>query len=128
MKNMTLRSQQERGALPLGAIIGVAIVGAIIFVAIQLIPIYWNQWDFQSKAEESVTFVFIRYPRDQQEKLRNEIVGVLDEIGAVYEEDDIVVKVDGKKKRASVEVSYSRPHKVPFIENPLRFYVNVSTE
>jgi hypothetical protein len=128
MNSMTVRSQRERGALPLGAIIGLAIVGAIIFVAIQLVPIYWNHWDFESKAEESVTFVFIRYPRNHKESLQGEIVTVLDQIGAVYEEKDIIVEVNEKKKQASVEISYSRPHKVPFIENPLRFYVNISTE
>lgn len=123
MKNFNLRSKQEQGALPIGAIIAIAIVAAIIFVGIQLVPIYWDHWNFKDNANTSVQYVFVRYPREQVKKLQGEIEGGLKAIGADYEEKNVIVNVDERKKTASVEVWYTRSHKVPFIQNPLQFYV-----
>ena len=127
MNTMTLRSKHERGALPIGIIIGVAIVGALVFVGIQLIPLYWGYLTFKDDAESSAKLVFVRYQRDHEKSLRGEITGGLKKIGAVYEEKNLIVKVDDKKKTASVEVWYTISHKVPFIENPMQFDVNVDT-
>ncbi len=130
MKKNILRSKQK-GALPIGAIIGVAIVGSIFFVAIQLGPIYWDHANVKENIKESVRFVFIRYQRKQEERLKGEVLGTLNGVGADYEpvKENVKVKVDVKKKSASVEVWYTRSHSVPFMQNPIQFSVSAdSTE
>ncbi len=123
MTHHTVRAHHERGALPFGIIIGVAIVGALIFVGIQLIPLYWDHLNFKNDAEASVKLVFVRHNREHEKELLREITKGLDEIGAIYEKKNVRVKVDEKKKFASMEVWYALPHKVPFLQNPMQFHI-----
>lgn len=124
MTHQALRAHRERGGLPFGMIIGVAIVVALVYTGIQLIPLYWDHLNFKDDTEASVKLLFVRFQRNQEKELVKSITDGLNKIGAVYDpKKDIKVKVLEKEKFASAEVSYALPHKVPLIENPIQFHI-----
>lgn len=122
MKNMS-PIKNERGAAGIKAAIAIAILGAVIYVGFVLIPIYWDHWDFEDKVKTGVQFAHVNWPRDTKKNLEDHIIGLLSKMRAEYKTKDVKVKVEGKK--IDVEVWYARSHSLPFLTNPLPFYVKV---
>ena len=62
------------------------------------------------------------------EHLTGFVTRQLDEMGAQYDKKkEIRIEVDDGKKKAKVEVWYSRRHKLPLYTNPVRFYIKVES-
>ncbi len=125
MKDMLSPIRNDRGAAGIKAVIAFAIVGAAIFAAVQLVPIYWDHWDFEDSVNTEVQFAFVKYKgSDIQGLLESEFTRLLTKMGAEYEKKNIKVKVD--KKKIHVEIWYSRSHSLPFYPpNPKQFYINI---
>lgn len=115
----------ERGDSRVGAIVAVLVLGALIFVGVQLIPIYYDHWTFQDEFNnEKLALLFVNYSSEKvKEKAIERIKGVLKDMNAQFKDKDIKVMVDPQKNKIVIEVRYARPHKVPFIQNPKLFYM-----
>lgn len=115
----------ERGDSRVGAIVAVLVLGALIFVGVQLIPIYYDHWTFQDEFNnEKLALMFVNYPPEKvKEKAIERIKGVLKDMNAQFKDKDIKVMVDPQKNKIVIEVRYARSHKVPFIQNPKQFYM-----
>lgn len=124
MTHMKLSLTNERGGAGPKAIIAIAVLIAVIYSCIQLIPIYWRHWSFEDALKEQVRFLFVNVNSDYETYLHNFIITELDLMRADYDkEKNIHVKVDMKLKRVDVKVWYSRTVKLPFFPNPKQFYV-----
>lgn len=118
----------ERGAAGPKLIIALIIVAAVIYAAIQLIPIYWDHWNFEDDMKTQVRFLFVNVNQKRKEYLTDYAVKRLKEFGAKYDEKKgVMVEVDDPKKKAKVEIWYSRPHKLPLYPNPIQFYIKVES-
>ncbi|GAK56334.1 hypothetical protein U27_03296 [Candidatus Vecturithrix granuli] len=127
MNTKSLNTRDERGAVGIKAIIALVIVGVFVYAGIQLIPLYWDHWNFEDEVTTNVQFAYVNYDREKvQEALTAAIYGMLDKIGAQYEKKNVRVKVDNNTKKITVEVWYSRTHNFPvFPPNPKPFYIKV---
>jgi hypothetical protein len=130
MKDMGFMFRNERGAAGLKAIIAIVIFIAVIYVGIQLIPIYLAQYNFEDKVKGEVTLAFVNYPQDTQKKLEGTIMGFLNDMGATYDKKNVRVKIGGDStgKKIVAEVWYSRTVNLPFFPNPKQFYVKVENK
>lgn len=115
----------ERGDSRVGAIIAVLVLGALIFVGVQLIPIYYDHWTFEDEFNnEKLALMFVNYSADKvKEKAIERIKDLLKDMNAQFKDKDIKVMVDPQKNKIVIEVRYARQHKVPFIQNPKLFYM-----
>ena len=56
----------ERGDSRVGAIVAVLVLGALIFVGVQLIPIYYDHWTFQDEFNnEKLALMFVNYSSEK---------------------------------------------------------------
>lgn len=118
----------ERGAAGPKVIIAVAIIAAVVYAGIQLVPIYWDHWNFEDEVKTQVRFLFVNVNQKRKEYLEGFAERKLKEIGAEYDkEKGVRVKVDDSKKKATVEIWYSRRHKLPLYTNPIQFYIKVES-
>lgn len=131
MRTRKIMTLNERGGTRLSAIIAIAILGALVYVCVQVIPILWANWNFEDAIKNKVQFAFINY-KDVKKELPQDIKKTLDKMGATYKDKDVKVEVEvdqeGNKKKIIVEVWYSRTHKLPslpFFQNPKPFYIRV---
>lgn len=128
MRTRKIMTLNERGGTGLSAIIAIAILGALVYVFVQVVPILWAHWNFEDAIKTKVQFAFLNYKGNVKEKLTKDIKDTLNAMGANYKDKDLKVKVDDKSKKIVVEVWYSRSHKLPslpFFKNPKPFYVRV---
>lgn len=118
-----------KGSAPIKAIIAFAILAAVIYAAIVLVPIYADHYSLEDKIKEDIQFAPQRIGK-QKEKMEknftNKIKGYLDQIGAVYEVENIVVRADTSRKQITARVTYQRPHSIPFF--PKQFSIDVDAK
>jgi hypothetical protein len=127
MKENVSMLRNEHGSAGLKAIVAFAILGAFIYVAVQLFPILWDHWDLEDSIETKVKFAFINHPNKVKEHLTSEITRLLKDIDAQYKKENLRIDVDEKQKRIVVKIWYSREHKVPYYPpNPWPFYIEIT--
>lgn len=117
-----------KGSAPIKAIIAVAILAAVIYAAIVLIPIYADHYSLEDTLKEDIKFakqnIKGKNETEMQKTFTNMIKGYLEDIEAEFDIKNIVVKVDTGKKEITVKGSYRRPHNVPFF--PKEFKLDIS--
>ena len=117
--------RQEQGAAPIAAIIVVLVIAAVVFVVLQIAPMQWARANFKEKVMSEMMYTLVPPYKNVDEKVRNMIVELLDEMGAEYKDEYIKIEVSDNNKRIHVEVWYSKAHNLPFYQNPKQFYVNL---
>jgi len=126
MNRQTLRVNERGGAGP-GAIVGLIVLAIVAFVFIQLVPIYYDHWTFEDEFNnEKLNIIFVNVTDDK--KIKDAVVQkvktlIADMKGAKVNDKDIKVTVDPAKRKIIVDVRYTRPHKVPFWQNPMVFHI-----
>lgn len=116
MKRSYFTTTRERGAAGLKAIIAVAILGAAIYAGVIMVPIYAAHYGLEDKIKEDILFASQRFRRAKtiEEGIKKAIDGYLNEMEAEYEKKNVRVKHDSGKRSISVELWYTRQHKIPF--------------
>ena len=114
MKRSYLTRTRERGAGRLKAIIAVAILGVAIYVGVSMIPIYADHYGLEDDIKEDILFASQRFRKDIEKEFSETIYSYLDEMGAEYDKKNVRVKHDPGRSSISVEVWYTRQHKIPF--------------
>lgn len=125
MKRPVLSKRNECGRISPKAIITLAILGALVYAAIHLLPMHWDHYNLRESAKEKVKFAFVHHPIYTQETLENQIFDLLNAIDAQYEEGDVNVEVDKLNKEIYVDIWYSRPHELPLYQNPKEFHIEL---
>ena len=124
----TLRKKiiNERGGAGLSAIIAIAIVGACVFVGVQLIPVYWGHYNLEDDLKTLVEYAFVNYSgQDIKNVVLRETKKGLDELGADYKDKDVKIQFIPDRKKIIIDLVYTKTHKVPFLTNPLPFDLHV---
>lgn len=123
MQNTLSSRTHERGSAPIKAIIAFAVLFAVIYVAIVMIPIYIARYDLEDKVKEDILFANQRFGQDIPKGLTEKVYGYLNDMEAYYEKKNVSVKHNKSTKKVTVEIWYEKPHKLPFF--PKQFYVQV---
>jgi hypothetical protein len=114
----------ERGAGGIGAIIALIILAIAVYVAVTIIPIYAAYYDLKDKIEQDILFASQRFRGDLKQEITKQIISYLDGMkGVTYDKKNIRVEVHSPTKTISVQVWYTREHKIPGF--PKQFNVDV---
>lgn len=118
--------RNERGSAGTKAAVAFAILGAVVYAAITLIPMYADHWKFEDDLKNNILFANEKYRGVEggvEKGLTNDIESMLKSMGATYDKKQVRVKLEQQK--INVEVWYGRPHKLPFLQNPKQFYLKL---
>lgn len=118
-------NRYERGAAPIAAIIVVLIIAAVVFIVLQIAPMQWAHANFKEKVMAEMMYTLVPPYKNIDEKMKNKIVELLNEMGAEYKDEHIKIDMSDDNKRIHVEVWYSKAHKLPLYQNPKQFYVSL---
>ncbi len=107
--------------------IAFVILGIVVYAGIQILPLYMDYWDIEDQLKEKVQFAFSTGRRDVEKSLEKEINVLLKDMGAIYQQKDIQVKRENRRKLI-VDVWYARSHSLPVLQNPKQFHVHVENQ
>ena len=116
--------RNEQGSARIITVSIILILAVLVYVGVQLFPLYWDHWDFEETVRTTMISALVPPYKDVESKVKQKIMTLLDEMGAQYEKEHIKVEVSSNNKNIHVEVWYSRSHHLPLYSNPKRFYIN----
>jgi hypothetical protein len=125
MKHFRVRIRNEQGGAGPQSIIVLAILAVTIYAALQIFTVYDKHWTFEKHVKTLVQFAFVNLHGDRKQQIFDQIIDMLDDMGAQYEKKNIRVNVDEKEKTITVEVWYAQTVNVPFFPNPKQFHVKI---
>lgn len=120
---MECQSQQgrERGNSRLNTVITLAIVGVMIFVAVEVLPPYFANYQFQDSIQSEARFALAAYPHKNLEDVRDDIWRKAQDLSIpLAQKDDIKINMDQSK--VSISVNYSVPIDLKFYQFTLQFH------
>ena len=123
MKRSYLMTTRERGAGSLKAILAVAILAVAIYVGVVMIPIYAAHYSLEDDIKEDILFASQRFRKDIEEEFTKTIYSYLDAMKVEYDKKNVRVKHDPGRSSISVDIWYTREHKIPFF--PHQFSVHL---
>jgi hypothetical protein len=115
----------QRGAAGPKAIVATLVLIALVYVGLQIIPMYYDHWTLQDKIKEDVDFAYVNLTGGEgtiQSKLNKLITSRLTAINAEFKKEQVKVTIPDGTKKITVEIWYTRTHKLPFYQNPKQFY------
>ena len=120
---MEHQSQQvrERGSSRLNTVITLAIVGVMIFVAVEVLPPYFANYQFQDSIQSEARFALAAYPHKSLDDIRNDIWRKAQDLSIpLAQKDDI--KINADQSNISISVDYSVPVDLKFYQFTLQFH------
>ncbi len=115
----------ERGDSTVIIIIIVLILLIIGFAASQLAPLHWDHANFKQAVQTTMISEMVPPYKGVKETVTQKITAELDGMGALYKKEYIQVDINDTDRTIQVEVWYSRPHHLPFYQNPKQFYLKL---
>lgn len=126
MMNRQMLRMNERGSAGPGVIAGVVVLAIVIFLGVQLVPIYYDHWTMEDEfSNEKLNIIWVNIPdaKKVKEELNIKVKKLLNERHAQFKDKDVKITVMEDKKKIIIDVRYGRSHKVPFLQNPKMFHL-----
>jgi len=110
----------QRGGSKLNTLITLAILGAMGFVAVKIVPVYVANYEFQDSIESESRFALAGYPKKSVDDIRDDVFKKIQDLGIPAKEDDIQVTVDNSD--VDIGLSYSVPINLQVYQFTLQFH------
>lgn len=117
---MEAKDVRERGGSKLNLLITVAILGSLIFAAIQLIPPYFANYQLQDAIESESRFALTGYPKKTVDDIRDDVYNKAVDLGVPASKDNI--EVDVQNGSVSIAMDYSVPIDLKVYQFTLQFH------
>jgi hypothetical protein len=120
---MILRRQiRERGSSKLNVVLALLILGAMIFVVAEIVPVYFANYQFQDAIQTEAKFALTGYPKKSLDELRDDIYKKAQELDIPANRDAIRVSVDATKGYVDIGLDYSVPIDLKVYQFTLQFH------
>ena len=110
----------QRGGSKLNTLITLAILGAMGFVAVKIVPVYVANYEFQDSIESESRFALAGYPKKSVDDIRDDVFKKIQDLGIPAKEDDIQVTVDNSD--VDIGLNYSVPINLQVYQFSLQFH------
>jgi len=110
----------QRGGSKLNTLITLAILGAMGFVAVKIVPVYVTNYEFQDSIESESRFALAGYPKKSVDDIRDDVFKKIQDLGIPAKEDDIQVTVDNSD--VDIGLNYSVPINLQVYQFTLQFH------
>jgi len=113
-------SGRQRGGSKLNLLVTLAIMGAMIFVAVKIVPVYFANYQIQDSIESESRFALTGYPKKSADDVRNDVLQKVQELGIPAQKDAIQVNLDNGS--VSISIDYSVPIDLDVYQFTLQFH------
>lgn len=110
----------QRGGSKLNTLITLAILGAMVFAAVKIVPVYVANYEFQDSIESESRFALAGYPKKSVDDIRDDVFKKIQDLGIPAKEDDIQVTVDNSD--VDIGLNYSVPINLQVYQFTLQFH------
>ncbi|MFZ0978562.1 MAG: hypothetical protein WAN23_04080 [Candidatus Acidiferrales bacterium] len=110
----------QRGGSTLNKLITIAILGALAFIAVKIVPVYVNNYEFQDSIETESRFALAGYPKKSVDDIRDDVFKKTQELGIPAKKEDIQVTVDNSD--VDIGLDYSVPINLAVYQFTLQFH------
>jgi hypothetical protein len=114
------RKIEERGGSKLNLIITLLVLGAMVFTAVKIVPVYFANYQFQDSIESESRFALTGYPKKTADDVRNDIFNKAKELGIPAQKDSIQVAMDNGS--VAIGLDYSVPIDLALYQFTLQFH------
>ena len=104
----------------LNLIFTLAVLGAMAFTAIKIVPVYFANYEFQDSLESESRFALTGFPKKTPDDVRNDIWKKAKELGIPADKDAIHVALDNGS--VDLGLDYSVPIDLAFYQFTLQFH------
>jgi hypothetical protein len=111
---------RQKGGSRVKLLLTLAIVGSMVFAAIQIVPPYFANYQFQDAIETESRFALTGYPKRSQDDIQNEVFKKAQDLGLPVKEDDI--KVEMTSGTVAISTDYSVPIDLKIYQFTLQFH------
>jgi hypothetical protein len=114
------RRFRQKGGSKLKLLLTVAILGSMVYTAIQIVPPYFANYQFQDAIETESRFALTGYPKRSQDDVQSEVFKKAQDLGLPVKRDDI--KVDMTTGTVAISTDYSVPIDLKVYQFTLQFH------
>jgi hypothetical protein len=110
----------QRGGSRMSLILTLAIVAAMVFAAVKIVPAYFANFEFQDAINSESQFALTGYPKRNQDDIQEEVYKKAQELGIPAKKDDIhVIMTSGT---VSISLDYTVPIDLSVYQFSLQFH------
>ena len=110
----------ECGAGKLNLLLTLAVLGAMVFAAVKVVPVYFANYQFQDSIQTESKFALTGYPKKTADDVRNDVWSKAQELGIPADKDAIRVAMDDRN--VEIGLDYSVPIDLSFYQFTLQFH------
>ena len=112
----------ERGGARLRLVLTLLFIGAMILVAVEIIPPYFAYYQFEDAIKSEAKFALTGYPKKSMDDIRNDIYKKAQELDIPASKDEIQLSVDSANGRVDIGLDYSVPIDLKVYQFTLQFH------
>ena len=115
-----MQEDREHGGAKISFFLMLLVLGAMVFGAVKIVPVYFANYQFQDSIETESRFALTGYPKKGPEDVREDIWNKVKELGIPAEKDSIKIAMEN----GSVEIGldYSVPIDLAVYQFTLQFH------
>jgi hypothetical protein len=117
---MVRERHHEQGGSKLKILIVLCVLGAVVFVAAKIVPVYFANYQFQDSVQTEVRFAVVNYPTKTADDLQNDLWKKAQELGIPTQKDAIRVAMDNHG--VEIDLDYSVPIDLVVYQLNLQFH------
>lgn len=110
----------EGGRGKLNLVLTLAVLGAMIFAAVKVVPVYFANYQFQDSIQTESKFALTGYPKKTVDDVRSDVWNKAQELGIPADKDAIRVAMDDRN--VEIGLDYSVPIDLSFYQFTLQFH------
>jgi hypothetical protein len=99
------RSLGQHGGSKLNLMITLAVMAAMVFGAIKIVPVYFANYEFQDALDSESRFALTGYPKRNEEDIRDDIMKKAQDLGIPAKREAIQVSLGNGKVDLSLDYS-----------------------
>jgi hypothetical protein len=110
----------ERGGSKISLLFTLIIVGAMVFAAVKIVPVYVSNYQFQDSIAAESRFALAGYPKKSADDVRDDIFKKAQELGIPAKAEDI--RVSMTNGNVEIALDYSVPIDLKVYQFTLQFH------
>ena len=111
---------KQRGGSKTNLVLALLTLGAMVFAAQKVIPVYFANYQLQDAIESESRFALTGYPKKSIEDIRDDVWRKVQDLGVPAQKDAIQVAVANGS--VSIELDYTVPINLSVYEFTLQFH------
>jgi hypothetical protein len=111
---------RQRGGSKVNALLTIVILGAMVFAAVKIVPVYLANFEFQDSIESESRFALAQYPKKSLDDIRDDVFKKAQDLGIPAKAEDIQVIVDNNS--VDIGLNYSVPIDLAVYQFTLQFH------